>query len=61
MIEVSEEGLPKQPRNVSPSVYATTPTGITLFIRTFLPWQLIRFILISLKILGMNHKNEKVY
>lgn len=31
--------------------YATRPTRSTLFLRTFLPWQLWRFLLINLKMM----------
>ena len=31
--------------------YATRPTRFTLFLRTFLPWQLVRFVAINLKML----------
>lgn len=33
--------------------YATKPTRTTLFLRTFLPWQMWRFLLINLKMIGM--------
>ena len=31
--------------------YATKPTRFTLFMRTFVPWQLVRFAYINLKML----------
>jgi hypothetical protein len=33
--------------------YVTVPTRRTIFLRTFLPWQLWRFIRINLKMLGV--------
>jgi len=33
--------------------YATKPTRMTVFMRTFVPWQLWRFIVINLKMIGM--------
>ncbi len=33
--------------------YVPTPSPTTVFFRTFLPWQLLRFILINLKMLRM--------
>ncbi|MBS1876225.1 MAG: hypothetical protein JSU00_23630 [Acidobacteria bacterium] len=42
--------------------YATKPTGATLFLRTFLPWQLWRFIAINLKMVGMirmSHRSQR--
>ena len=39
--------------------YATKPTGWTLFWRTFLPWQVWRFIRINLKMMWIIRKNHK--
>lgn len=33
--------------------YATLPTRRTIFLRTFLPWQLFRFMVINLKMLRL--------
>lgn len=33
--------------------YATKPTHATVFMRTFLPWQLWRFAVINLKMIAM--------
>ncbi len=33
---------------INTNVYATQPTRFTLFMRTFLPWQLLRFFCINL-------------
>lgn len=33
--------------------YATKPTSFTLFLRTFLPWQVYRFLRINLKMVQM--------
>ncbi len=33
--------------------YATKPTHTTVFMRTFLPWQLWRFAVINMKMLAM--------
>ena len=35
------------------TAYVTRPTGWTLFLRTFVPWQIWRFIRINLKMIGM--------
>ncbi|MCA9758048.1 MAG: hypothetical protein KDA27_19805 [Candidatus Eisenbacteria bacterium] len=45
--------------HLSKSFYATKPTGGTTFFRTFLPYQIWRFIWINLKmirIIGKSHK-----
>lgn len=41
--------------------YATRPTRFTLFMRTFLPWQMWRFAVINLKmieIIGRGHSGR---
>jgi hypothetical protein len=38
--------------------YATRPTRWTLFMRTFLPWQLWRFAVINLKMLGIIRRSH---
>lgn len=43
------------------SDYATRPTGFTLFMRTFLPWQIVRFLVINVKILLMTLQNERLH
>lgn len=43
------------------SDYATRPTRMTLFFRTFLPWQFIRFLVINAKIIRMTLQNEKLH
>ncbi|MEN8163471.1 MAG: hypothetical protein ABFS37_05025 [Acidobacteriota bacterium] len=44
------------------SFYATKPTGITRFLRTFLPYQLWRFVWINLRMMGIiraGHKGQQ--
>ncbi len=41
--------------------YATKPTRFTVFLRTFLPWQAVRFAAINLKmlrIIGRSHRAD---
>ena len=38
--------------------YATKPTRFTVFLRTFLPWQLVRFAFINLKMLRIIHRSH---
>ena len=42
-------------------MYATRPTKFTVFLRTFLPWQLVRFVVINLKMMNMIRLNERVH
>ncbi len=47
---MSEPATEMKP-SLKPAFYATKPTGATLFLRTFLPWQIWRFVRINLKML----------
>ena len=38
--------------------YATKPTRFTVFMRTFLPWQLWRFAVINLKMIGIIRRSH---
>lgn len=41
-------------------IYATKPTRFTLFLRTFLPWQAWRFVVINLKMMSLiRHSHGK--
>ena len=37
------------PKHLTEAFLTTTPTRWTLFLRTFIPWQLVRFAVINLK------------
>ncbi len=39
--------------------YVTKPTRRTLFLRTFLPWQLWRFAVINLKMIGIIRRSHR--
>jgi hypothetical protein len=41
------------PRPSDQTFYASTPTRGTIFLRPFLPWQLVRFAWINLKMIRM--------
>jgi hypothetical protein len=40
------------------SSYATKPTRFTVFMRTFLPWQMWRFAAINLKMIGIIRRSH---
>lgn len=46
---------------INTNVYATQPTRFTLFMRTFLPWQLWRFFSINLKMLLLISKEKRLH
>ena len=41
------------------TAYVTRPTRRTLFLRTFLPWQLWRFAAINLKMIGIIRRSHR--
>lgn len=41
------------------TAYVTSPTRRTLFLRTFLPWQLWRFIAINMKMIGIIRRSHR--
>ena len=40
------------------SKYATRPTRLTVFMRTFLPWQLWRFVAVNVKMIDVSRRNN---
>ncbi len=55
----TQEYTPQQSEHMKASFYATKPTGITLFLRTFLPWQIWRFLRINWKMLVIIRRSHK--
>ena len=45
--------------HTKPSFYATKPTRWTLFLRTFLPWQMWRFVVINMKMIGIIRRSHR--
>lgn len=43
------------------ALYVTRPTRWTLFLRTFLPWQLWKFIRINLKMFGIIFRSKNAH
>lgn len=53
---------PPVPRHLDPSFYATRPTPLTVFLRTFIPWQMWRFAEINLRmirVIGTSHRGHR--
>ena len=46
------------PRPSDQTFLVPTPSRFTLFLRTFLPWQLVRFAVINLRMLRMLAKSR---
>ncbi len=60
MSEQKRNPTPVEKAHLKPWFYATKPTRGTVFLRTFLPWQLWRFLRINLKmitIIGRSHRS----
>ena len=49
----------QQKAQMKPAFYATKPTRMTLFMRTFLPWQIWRFVWINLKMLVIIRRSHR--
>ena len=45
-------------QHMKSSAYATKPTRITRWLRVFIPWQVIRFIVLNWKIIQITRRNE---
>jgi hypothetical protein len=45
--------------HLNEAFYATKPTGSTVFLRTFLPWQLWRFVEINLRMIRIIRKSHR--
>ena len=46
------------PLHMKPSHYATKPTRFTLFLRNFIPWQMVRFMVLNTKMMMVTRKNK---
>ena len=49
--QLKSEMMPAVAGEINTNVYATQPTRLTLFLRTFIPWQIWRFISINLRMM----------
>lgn len=58
MADPTQTLSPPQRAQKKASFYATKPTRFTLFLRTFLPWQVVRFILINLKMVTIIRRSH---
>ena len=48
-------------RDTNANMYATRPTRFTLFMRTFLPWQLWRFFRINLNMMLLIGREKHIH
>ncbi len=47
------------PPHLRPWFYATKPTRWTRFLRTFIPWQIVRFLVINLKMMVLIRRSHR--
>ena len=50
---MSDTDTGEPPDRLKESFFATKPTAFTRFMRTFIPWQMVRFAAINLKMLRL--------
>jgi hypothetical protein len=53
----ADRDRPSSPR-VAEIAMAAVPTRWTVFIRTFIPWQMVRFVVINLKMLRLIRRSH---
>lgn len=54
-----DPATPPARAHLTESFYATRPTRLTVFLRTFLPWQAWRFLVINLRMLRLIGKSHQ--
>ncbi len=59
MSEARKEFTSMERAQMRASFYATKPTGATVFLRTFLPWQVWRFVRINLRMFSILYRSHK--
>jgi hypothetical protein len=55
----SHELTEREPHHLRESFYASHPGRFTVFLRTFLPWQLLRFAVINMRMLRIIARSHR--
>ena len=55
---MAAESNPFEGGRKAQAFFATKPTAFTRFLRTFMPWQILRFIVINLKMVRVIRKSH---
>jgi hypothetical protein len=55
---MTAEQTPQDPDRLRESFFATKPTRFTRFMRTCIPWQMVRFAVINLKMIRIIAKSH---
>ncbi len=58
-MDLEREYTAQQKAQMRAAFYATRPTRTTVFFRTFLPWQLVRFLWINLKMVVIIRRSHR--
>jgi hypothetical protein len=56
---MSDTSAGEQPDRLKESFFATKPTAFTRFMRTFIPWQMVRFAAINLKMIRLIARSHR--
>jgi hypothetical protein len=60
-MDSQREYTTQQKAHMRPAFYATRPTRTTVFLRTFLPWQFVRFLWINLKMVIIIRRSHRAH
>jgi hypothetical protein len=60
-MDSQREYTARQEAHMRAAFYATRPTRTTVFFRTFLPWQLVRFVWINLKMVIIIRRSHRAH
>ena len=55
---MATETTPYERGRQAQSFFATKPTPLTRFMRTFVPWQIVRFVVINVKMILVIRKSH---
>jgi len=55
---MSPEPIPHESDRRAQASFATTPTALTRYLRTSIPWQMVRFLVINLKMVRIIRKSH---
>jgi hypothetical protein len=58
-VTMSDTSTGEQPDRERESFFATKPTAFTRFMRTFIPWQIVRFAVLNLKMMRIIARSHR--
>jgi hypothetical protein len=60
-MDLKQEYAATTKAHMKSAFYATKPTPATVFLRTFLPWQIVRFLRINLKMFFIIRRSHRTH